>query len=639
MNPIKEEGMRLTGLRQSAISLFIVASLLSVCLTTAIGQHRNLTSEIVVESGELSGDQQHALALLVRVANDLKSESDKPAVAMLQARAADVLWKFNESAARSIFQTAFDLARQPVPENLPGPEKTDYVRRQATAIREVLRRLGAHDRKDAETWLRNLQKERTAETPKQGARSQESMELLAQMATELLQNNPQQAQQLGLLSLSGRDIPENFGRLLFTLSNQSREASDTLFREAIANLRRNNYSYNNALIVLSNYLFDSRGGLRSDATQADAELLINLFIDAAAAHAALWREARNSGEPGVAEPSAKLYSFLASRAMPIVGRYAPDRFTSLQTQMNELLSGLNQQQLRHTTMLTSAQQQQAAVSGRNDHDISTQIERADREKDPQIRDILLRSAALSLMRGDADHALGVAAKISDTDLRAQTEDDVNLVRLQDLLRSRSYDEGRNTILKLNSVILRAKVLAELASHVLSEIKDTGRASEILSEAQLIVQKIEDTPDKLLALLGIAQQFATFDSARGFESLTLAIKTSNQLKSQVPVPPVSLNAPPLTFKSYTVVNGREITTSERATVDSIDFMQVGNLALQDYVQSRAIGDRIENKLIRAKFMIAITSSILTPPRQNSLSAGTSNQPLIRKTSGKQRSPSQ
>jgi hypothetical protein len=546
----------------------------------------------------------------VSLASDLKSESDKPAAAMLQARVADVIWRFDESAARNIFQTAFDLARQPVPEKLLAPEKNNYVQRQAAAIKEVMRRLGAHDRKEAETWLKNFQKERAAGTSHQGATSQERMELLAHVATELLPDDPEQARQLGLLSLSGREVPKNFGRLLFTLSNQGREASDTLFREAIANLRRNAYAFDDALFVLSNYLFDSRGELRSDAAQGDAQLLINWFVEAAAAHAARWREARNSGEPSMAEPSAKLYSFLVSRAMPIVERYAPDKVMALQTQLNELLSGLNHQQLEQTKALTSMQQQQVAVSNRNDYDVSTQIERADREKDPLVRDILLRSAAVSLMRDHADQALGVAAKINDTDLRAQTEDDIKLVQLRNLFRAHSYDEVHKLTLKLHSVILRANVLVELASHVLSRIKDVGRASEILSEAQMLVQNIEDTPDKLRALLDIAEQFAAFDSARGFETLTLAVKTSNQLKSEVAAQATSPKARPLTIKSITVVNGREITTNERATLDSIDFRQVRKLALQDYSQSRAIGARIENRLIRAKFLIAVTSSMLS-----------------------------
>ncbi len=41
-----------------------------------------------------------------------------------------------------------------------------------------------------------------------------------------------------------------------------------------------------------------------------------------------------------------------------------------------------------------------------------------------LREVLLRSAALNLMRGNAGKALTIAAAINDADLRAQTEDDI-----------------------------------------------------------------------------------------------------------------------------------------------------------------------------------------------------------------------
>lgn len=629
--------MRLRGLRQGLLSLFVLVSFLSVCLRASARHCQNLAPKINAKAEELSANQQHALALLEGLADELKSETDKPAAAVLQARAGDILWKFNESAARNIFRTAFDLARQTLPENLSGSEKLDYLHRQAAAIREVLRLFGVHDRKTAETWLKKVHEERTTENRLAAERSTENAELLAQLALGLLPDNPEQALQLGLLSLSGREIPESFGRLLFRLSNQNRGASDALFREAIINLRRNGYSYSNALIALSNYLFDSRGVLRSDAARPDAQLLINLFIDAAAAHVTLWREAHHSGEAGVPESSANLYSFLASRALPIIGRYAADSLPALQAEMNELSSGLTQQQSRETAILISAQQQQVALSDRNNYDIHEQVERAEGEKDPQLRDVLLRSAALNLMRGNAGQALAVAGEISDDDLRAQTEDDINLKLLQELLRSRAYDEGRTLALKLNSVNLKARALVELAGHALSEIKDIGRASDFLSEARLIVQRGEDTPDKLFALLLIAEQFAKFDSVRGFETLSLAIKTANHLKAENLRPPVSPKALPITFKIYTVLNGKEVTTSERASVDSIDFVQVSNLALQDYIQAIALGNRIENRLVRAKFLMAVARSALISPRPSSPLIGTPAPPVIRKT-GKQSSPS-
>lgn len=626
--------MRVTSLWRKPLSILSVVLVQFLSAAPPAAQTLKPTAKAGPKAVEAPApvDRQVALWLLERLANDLRAEPNKPAAAALQAHAADVLWKFDEGRARAIFRVAFDSARQPPPDDLKGAERSRYSSRQAATLKEVLRLYGAHDRDEANAWLKAVEEENASADSAHKMQTPEQRQLLSQLAYDLVADNPEQAQQLGRLSLSGTEIPDDFGRLLFALSNNNRDASDALFREAVAALQRGGYPYSNALIVLSNYLFDARGIAHSDASPADVQLLISLFLNSAAAHANLWREASAAGAAGVPEGSANLYSFLASRAAPIVARYAPGKMPELSAQMNQLLSGLNQQQARHAEMLTSAQQQQIAVSDRNSYDIDEQVERADQEKDKQVRDLLLRSAALSLMRADGERALTVAAKIGDAGLRAQTEDDINIVQVQEFLRWRFYDDGRRVALKLNNVLLGARMLAALASSALSEKNDSKRATELLSEASSIAQKSEDTPGKLLALLAISQQFAKFDLDLGFQTLTVAVKTANRLKDEAPPAASATAAPLLTFKSYSVINGVEMTTSEHITVDSIDFSQVGALAAKDYTRTRVIGDMLEDKLLNAKFLIAAARSVLAPPRQEPNAGAAPGRIVIRKTSG-------
>lgn len=116
----------------------------------------------------------------------------------------------------------------------------------------------------------------------------------------------------------------------------------------------------------------------------------------------------------------------------------------------------------------------------------------------------------------------------------------------------------------------------------------------------------------MALLIIAEQFAKFDSIRGFDCLGSAIKIVNQLKADEVPPPSVLSKPRLlTIKSYTVINGREMTTSENATAESIDFSQIAPLVAQDYMQARLLGNNLEKTLWRAKFLTAVAVVILAP----------------------------
>ncbi|HSE17175.1 MAG TPA: hypothetical protein VLB46_08975 [Pyrinomonadaceae bacterium] len=580
--------------------LSLVLSLLFI--SPGMAQRKDAVNRTAPGVPPLSLNQQDAMDLLKTLAQELKSEADKPAAASLQARIADALWQYDELFAKESFRSAFEAAKKPPADDLSKAARATYIARQASSLREVLSRLGTHDQKLAEAWLKSLQEEKLSET-RASEVNDVRRELLMQIALQLVPSDPQQAQRLGLLALAGNQIPEDFGRLLFALSNIGRSQSDPLFRAAVANLRRNDCAYSSSLLALVNYVFSSSGSLYPDATVSEAELLANYFVDAA------WRQSRGIATQSLPESSASFYGLIEVRGWPIVSRYAPERMPELQGQMRELASRLSQSQLENTARLRLTQQQQIAVSTRSSHDIDEQVERAMKEKDIQVRDSLLNSLAHSLMRSDIERALKLAGMIDDSEIRAQVEDDINLVQIQQLLGARSYEEARKTLLKLNNSGLQAKVLVAWASKSLSE-KDTTRASDLLSEAVQITSKNDPTSDKLLSLLLIAQQFVKFDSIRGFEVLGSAIKTVNQLKTdETPASSVLTKPRLMRIKTYTMINGSELSTTDHATFDSIDFSHVAPFVTNDYLQTRLLGNKIEHPLRRAKFLTAVASVML------------------------------
>jgi hypothetical protein len=287
--------------------------------------------------------------------------------------------------------------------------------------------------------------------------------------------------------------------------------------------------------------------------------------------------------------------------------------------MNRLAAGLTAEQMQRINLLRSVQQQQSTVSERNGFSIDEQIQRAQKEKDLQVRDALLNSIAHALMRQDTDKALTVASQIDDADLRKTTEDDIHLVRIQQSLYTRSYDDARKTASKLNNSLFRAKVLIQLASKVLSDNKDTALCSELLSEAINVAAKSDDSADKIIALLHAVEQFSRFDATRAFETLTAAISILNRMKVENQPPRSSLaKSPLLRIKSYTVINGAEMTPGDEATLESIDFGQIRSLVCQDYMQSRLTANKIEQPLQRANFLTAVAASVLRRPKPQQLS---------------------
>jgi hypothetical protein len=268
-------------------------------------------------------------------------------------------------------------------------------------------------------------------------------------------------------------------------------------------------------------------------------------------------------------------------------------------------------------LLKSAQQQQSTVADRNSYSIDEQLERAEKEKDLRVRDALFNSIAHALMRQDAERALAVSGKIDDAGVRMTTEDDINLVKIQQYFQSRSYEEARKTSSKLNNSVFRAKVLVQIASKIWSDNKDAVQCGELLTEATNVAVKSDDSADKVLALLHAAEQFARFDAIRAFATLGTAITTLNRMKTEKDAPRSVLTKPALLrIKSYTVLNGTEMTTTNDATLESIDFSQIRPLVVQDYMQSRLAANKIESPLQRANYLTAVATTVLRPgPRMN------------------------
>lgn len=578
-------------------------------------------------NSQLTMDGQNAGSSLLRLAYELKSEPDKPAAALLQAQIADVLWSSDEQAARSIFQMAFDSVSQPIESSRVAESeavRNAWVRRQASAIREILRRLGAHDQKGAEALRKRLEHERSSQSRPSDTPSPERAELMAHVALELAGSNPVEAQKLGLSALSCGKIPSATGSLLFALSRKDKSLSDALFRATTAALRRNGFDYHPVIISLTNYIFDWSGRPRSDASMADIQFLIDFFIETANAKTISWRQANLAGQRAVSDSDTNLLGFLSSRAAPLVQLNAPEKLRSIEQLMGEMLSNLNQQQQQKLEALQSVQQQSADVLGGMETSYESQLERAEKEREPVVRDTLLRSLALSLMMNNAPRALLVAAKISSPETRAQTEDEINLYVLSDQLKSEAPDDIRRAALKLNDKILQARVITELATRTLSE-KDMTRTYELLSEAHSIILKADDLPEKITLLLTIAEHFAKFNSSRGIEVLSDALKALNQVKPDVAETRASLKKPPLTIKIITSFNGKELSPGERATLESINFSPASAFAKQDYLGTRAFGERINDKIMRAKFLVAVDSNVLERSRRMS---------SIRKTQSRQ-----
>lgn len=565
-------------------------------------------------------NEQEVIARLFGVVSDLKNESDKASAALLLSEIADVLWRFDEPAARSMFRLAFETARQSTTNNLSAlsaGEKEEMLvqaRRRAAAIKTILKRYGPHDRRSAALWLQEFQddiKSEQAKTNNNVRMSTEQAEFLAELALSFVAQKPQEAQRLGLLSLSAEKIPSPYGRLLMALRDKDKGLSDVLFRQAFVSLRRLGFIYDPALVSLTNYAFLSQGKPFPDVSRADVDFVIQYFIDAASAQAA---RRRGGGKNDDQASMASFYSFLSYRVVPIVAVNAPDRLTLLQSQVGDLAQTLTLDQRRQAEAFASINQAGLNSLDGGISDLDSRIQRAEREKNATTRDFLFRNLAIQLMRTNAEQALSIVSKIDDQQMRAQTEDEVLLVLLQKAFAVRAYDEARKWALRFNDRNSQARWLTRIASKIASST-DKTEASDLLARADAIASKSDNTAAKLEVLLLIAKEFAAFDQDRGFEILSNALNTANRVEKTAPKTDKS-NMPVIRVISVTMVDGQEVVGNERATMESIDFNQIGAFIDRDFVRTTLLADTLKDRLLRTKYLIAVARSVLRVPRQGS-----------------------
>ena len=591
------------------VTLLVIALCCSSAITT-LGQKQK-TANPPGEDTRLA-QQQELIGRLIGIVNELKSEADKPAAALLQSEVADVLWRFDEPAARSIFRLAFDTVRQEI-SNKPsgigsGSESPAKSRQRISALQVVLKRYGSHDRKGADAWLREFENDvkslQTSSNNSVGV-SPEQAELLTEIALGIVSQNPKEAQRLGSLALSGTRIPSGFGRLLMALRNQNKSLSDVLFRQALLSMRRNGFLYDSALISLTNYAFFADGRV-TDILPPDVDLFIQYCVDAAGAMAARSR----SGAIRISDEQASLgslYGFLKNRVLPIVTLNAPDKSVLLQSNIQEIVQALSVDQRQQAEMLGSVTQR--------DPDTDASLRRAEQEKNVATRDFLFRSLAIQLMRAEPERALDVARKIDDQELRAQTEDDVYLVLMRKALAVGVDPEAKTLALKFNDLSRRARWLAQIAGKLLTRSKDPAETANLLAQAHSILAKSDNTPAKIEVFLLIAKEFVRVDQQRGFEILSDAVSTTNRVEK---VPPKSSKPafPAMRVVSITMVDGQEVSTDERVTLDSIDFNQLTAFVERDYLRTSFLGNEIKDRFLRSKYFIMLARIVLRVPRQGS-----------------------
>jgi hypothetical protein len=485
-------------------------------------------------------DQQRAIALVQQQAADAKSFERPVGQITVMTRAAELLWPYNQEAARAIFADAFQLATTHF---LAKGDEAKHEGRAAMIIlpdqRVVVMRAIA--RRDAE-WARKLALEaaedtrRAAETKSTPAPKvlgvQSPGYKLLELASSLLKINQPVALELIRKSFA---YPANVtqARLLYELASSNRTLADQLAREAVTAYAQNGTTED--LSFVSVYAFGLAGAI------SPLTMLMHYTVP-------------QNFEPDAALQELTLKAYLA-RAETILKnpeQYAenPDKFwpetmqmlvalTTLETlaaqrfpSYAERISALK---LSMHTANNEKEQQRAAdfLQSQRDQEKESKfdslIEEIERETKPEKKERLIANAAQAAESvSQLEQVESLAQKIGESEARQQLSNWLNFKRAQLLVKEGQLDEAKRVADRVDELDSRAILYFEIAREAIKKLEDKRRAQELLDEVASAARKAPNTPVKARTLLGITHLYAAFDALRAADVMSDAVKTINTL---------------------------------------------------------------------------------------------------------------
>jgi hypothetical protein len=485
-------------------------------------------------------DQARALALVQQQAAEAKSFERPVGQITVMTRAAELLWPYNQEAARAVFADAYQLAAKYF---LAKGDEAKHEGRAAMIIlpdqRVVV--LRAIAKRDA-GWARKLALEaaedtrRAAETKStptpQVLGVQSPGYKLLELASSLLTINQPVALELIRKSFA---YPANVtqARLFYEISASNRTLADQLSREALTAYAQNGTTED--LSFVSVYAFGLAGALSPLTMMMHYKVPQNFEPNAALQELALkayvaraetilknpeeYAQSANKFWPETMQMLVALTSLepLAAERLPA---YA-ERISALKSSMHTANS--EKEQGRASEFL----------QGRRDHEkesrFDTLIEEIEREATPEKKERLIANAAQAAETvAQFEQVESLAQKIGESEARQQLSNWLNFKRAQLLVKDGRLDEAKAVADKIDELDHRAILYFEIAGEGIKKLEDKKRARELLDEVATAAAKAPNTPVKARTLLGITHLYAAFDALRAAEVMADAVKTINTL---------------------------------------------------------------------------------------------------------------
>jgi hypothetical protein len=595
---------------------------LALCLLCAAPSTFTQTTKkraATTANAPVSCDQQRALALVQQQAAEARSFEQPLGQISVMTRAAELLWPYDQAAARAVLADAFQRATTHF---LAKGDEAKHEGRGAVIIlpdqRVVV--MQAIARRDAE-WARKLALEAAEDTRRAAeAKSTPTSKVLGvqspgykllELATSLLTINQPVALELIRKSFA---YPANVtqAQLFYELAAANRTLADQLAREAITTYARNGTTED--LSFVSVYAFGLSGAI-SPLTmmmhyKAPQGFEPNLALQELALKAYMARaETLLKNPEQYAENPNKFWPETMQMlvALTTLESLAAVRFPAYAERISALKSNMH-------TANNEKEQQRAAefLQGRRDHEKESKfdslIEEIEREAKPEKKERLIANAAQAADTiAQLEQVESLAQKIGESEARRQLSNWLNFKRAQLLVREARLDEAKIVADTIDELDHRAILYFEIAREGIKKLEDKLRARQLLDEVATAAGKAPNTDVKARTLLGITHLLAEFDALRAAEVLGDAVKTINALDN----PELSMGfiLRRIEGKNFSVYSGYNIPGFNLEN----SFRELGT---RDFDGALALARNLSDHTLRSTAILGLSSQCLeqTPPQQ-------------------------
>jgi len=531
-------------------------------------------------------DREQAFSLIQEQIAQSKTLEKTAARISVLTQGADLLWPYRQSAARSAFEEAFEVASQG-----NTPEQRFVV------IRAIAQR-------DSE-WARRLAKaiaeeKRSDEEVGVSTDNRYRAETLLNVAGSLLQNDSKTAISFARASLR---YPASvaLARFLFQLWSVDKQAASRFYQQALS-------VYANApvnqLLYLSAYPFGINRVVGPEM-QSTFFVLPKDFTPDAAAESAFLEVILRRGQETKARPT-----------QPVSGPVAQPEIVQIYLALNGLQASVARDQPAYAgrvmslvstlePLLSAEARHEASNIARWHQDLNLSLEtiaeRIENEKVPEKKDRLIARAVLaSKSIEELERLESLVDKVSESKFRGELLDWLYFKRTQKLVSDGRLDEAAQLIPKVGQVDHRAYLAFLLATESTKKIKDSALVMQVLEDVVKTALKAPNTNEKARTLLGLTSSYAKFDRTRAFEILGEAINVINKIDEPDLTSTAVLRR--IGTDRFTIHVAYEMRTSSLDTV----FRE---FAIDDFVKSLWLANQLPDKPLRATGTFAISGRCL------------------------------